>query len=147
MTEYLKEMIAYLDKNKNRIENVQFTEVVMDEGTEFKGEFTELLDEEKIKIRRVDPHKEDHRQLAPLNAMCKFVRDQIFKRFIAMDKQDQNGEVPLKIMVTSASINKIVKEVMEFHNFSRKIKPYNKTPAEVTVDDIEQFNQMKSELN
>jgi len=61
MTEYLKEMIAYLDKNKNRIENVQFTEVVMDEGTEFKGEFTELLDEEKIKIRRVDPHKEDHR--------------------------------------------------------------------------------------
>ena len=147
MTEYLKEMIQYLDKNKNRIENVQFTEVVMDEGTEFKGEFTELLDEEQIKIRRVDPHKEDHRQLAPLNAMCKFVRDQIFKRFIAMDKQDQNGEVPLKIMVTSASINKIVKEVTEFHNFSRKIKPYDKTPAEVTVDDIEQFNQMKSEMN
>ena len=50
-------------------------------------------------------------------------------------------------MVTSASINKIVKEVTEFHNFSRKVKPYDKTPAEVTVDDIEQFNQMKSEMN
>ena len=47
----------------------------MDEGTEFKADFTELLEEESIKIRRVNTNKNDHKILAPLNAMCKFVRD------------------------------------------------------------------------
>lgn len=46
----------------------------MDEGTEFKGEFTELLQEEKIKIRRVNPNKDDHKILAALNSMCRYVR-------------------------------------------------------------------------
>ena len=47
----------------------------MDEGTEFKSEFTKLLNEEHIKIRRVNTNKADHKILAPLNGMCKYVRD------------------------------------------------------------------------
>lgn len=33
----------------------------MDEGKEFMGKFEELLNEEKIKIRRVNPNKDDHK--------------------------------------------------------------------------------------
>ena len=72
---FLKEFIDYLDDNKTKIENTQFDNIIMDEGTEFKNQFTELLDEEKIKIRRVNPNKEDHKILAPLNGMCRFVRN------------------------------------------------------------------------
>jgi hypothetical protein len=47
----------------------------MDEGTEFLGTFAERLHEEKIEIRRVNPEKQDHKILAPLNGMCKYIRD------------------------------------------------------------------------
>lgn len=61
----------------------------MDEGTEFKGRFTEILEEEKIKIRRVNPNKDDHKILGALNGMCKFIRSQIMKSIIDMDKKGQ----------------------------------------------------------
>ena len=74
--------MKYLDKY-----NQEFDSVVMDEGTEFKGQFTEILEEEKIKIRRVNPNKDDHKILAPLNGMCRFIRSQIIKRIIEIDKK------------------------------------------------------------
>lgn len=72
---FLKEFIDYLDENKNKFEIIQFDNITLDEGTEFKAEFTELLEEEKIKIRRINPNKNDYKMLAPLNVMCKFVRN------------------------------------------------------------------------
>ena len=74
-------MMKYLEKYDQDLDSV-----IMDEGTEFKGEFTTILEEEKIKIRRVNPNKDDHKILAPLNSMCRFVRSQIIKKIIEMDK-------------------------------------------------------------
>ena len=61
----------------------------MDEGNEFKGRFTEILEEEKIKIRRVNPNKDDHKIMGPLNGMCRFIRNQIMKSIVDMDKKGQ----------------------------------------------------------
>lgn len=72
MTGFLKELFEYLENDK--IEVKLFESVVMDEGKEFMGKFEELLNEEHIKIRRVNPNKDDHKILAPLNSMCRFVR-------------------------------------------------------------------------
>lgn len=62
-------MMKYLDKYDQ-----EFDSVIMDDGNEFRGEFTEILEEEKIKIRRINPNKDDHKILAPLNSMCRYVR-------------------------------------------------------------------------
>ena len=137
MTNFLKEFIDYLDENKNTIEVTLFDNIVMDEGNEFKNEFTELLQEEKISIRRINPNKNDHKILAPLNAMCRFVRNQLIKKFIELDKLNQEGKKELKILITTAQINKHLKDLTKEHNFSRLVKPYNKTPAEITLDEIE----------
>ena len=32
---------------------------------------------------------------------------------------------------------------MKMHNFERNVKPYNKPPAEITVDEIEENNDLK----
>jgi hypothetical protein len=61
--------MKYLDKYDQ-----EFDSVIMDDGNEFRGEFTEILEEEKIKIRRINPNKDDHKILAPLNSMCRYVR-------------------------------------------------------------------------
>lgn len=58
----------------------------MDLGNEFLGEFQQLLEEENIKIRRVNPEKQDHNMLAPLNAMCRFVRNSFLKEMLFYDK-------------------------------------------------------------
>ena len=60
--------------------------MVSDEGTEFLGTFAERLKDEKITVRRVNPEKQDHKILAPLNGICKYIRYQIFKRLIQIDK-------------------------------------------------------------
>jgi hypothetical protein len=75
-------MLKYLEKNNQPIYSI-----TMDEGKEFLGLFTERLEEDKITIRRVNPEKQDHKILAPLNGMCKYIRDQIFKRLIQKDKE------------------------------------------------------------
>ena len=36
---------------------------------------------------------------------------------------------------------------MQEHNFNRRIKPYNKQPANITIDDIEQVNEVNRTLN
>ena len=36
---------------------------------------------------------------------------------------------------------------MKEHNFERKVKPYNKTPASVTVDDVEKMNELNKDHN
>ncbi len=141
------QFIDYLDENKNTIEVTLFDNIVMDEGNEFKNEFTELLQEEKISIRRINPNKNDYKILAPLNAMCRFVRNQLIKKFIELDKQNQEGKKELKILITTAQINKHLKDLTKEHNFSRLVKPYNKTPAEITLDEIEQFNEIKRKHN
>ena len=46
MTNFLKEFIDYLDDNKSKIINTLFDNIIADEGTEFKNQFTELLEEE-----------------------------------------------------------------------------------------------------
>jgi hypothetical protein len=69
-TYLLNEMLKYLEKNNQPIYSV-----TMDEGKEFLGLFTERLEEDKITIRRVNPEKQDHKILAPLNGMCKYIRD------------------------------------------------------------------------
>lgn len=69
--------------------------------------------------------------------MCKYVRQQIIKKFIKIDEESQKGEKELTIKVTAKQLNDIVKDIMNYHNFERKVKPYNLTPAEITVDEIE----------
>jgi IS30 family transposase len=46
MTNFLKEFIDYLDDNKNKIEITLFEHLTMDDGSEFKSDFTELLEQE-----------------------------------------------------------------------------------------------------
>ena len=36
---------------------------------------------------------------------------------------------------------------MKDHNFERKVRPYNKTPASVTVDDVEKMNEINRDHN
>jgi len=44
-------------------------------------------------------------------------------------------------------LNKIVKDISDFHNTKRLIKPYEKSPIEITQDEIEQFNEIKLKHN
>lgn len=54
------------------------------------------------------------------------------KQIIAFDTEEKD----LKIRITIPQINKILKNIMKEHNFSRRVKPYQKTPASVTEEDI-----------
>ena len=53
----------------------------------------------------------------------------------------------MKIKINASSINRILKVVMQEHNFNRSVKPYNKKPSEITIDDIEQVNEVNRTLN
>eukprot|EP00703_Trepomonas_sp_PC1_P006981 JAP89625.1 Hypothetical protein TPC1_30880 [Trepomonas sp. PC1] len=142
-SEILQDMMKYLDKYDQ-----EFDSVIMDDGNEFRGEFTEILEEEKIKIRRINPNKDDHKILAPLNSMCRYVRSQILQKIVDMDKMgQQDDEKENKIMVTASQLNKIVKEIALHHNTKRLVKPYDKTPVDITVEEIEQFNELKLQHN
>ena len=83
--ECLKELFTYLENDKIQLRDISY--VTSDEGTEFLGAFSELLAEEKIKYRRVNSEKQDHLMLAPLNSMCRYVRNNLVKRFIEVDQQ------------------------------------------------------------
>ena len=79
--------------------------------------------------------------------MCKYVRNTFMKEMLYYDKQEQSGEMSIKIRVTAAQINKILKKMMKEHNFERKVKPYNKTPASVTVENVNRMNELNRDHN
>lgn len=105
------------------------------------------MEEEGVKIRRVNPEKQDHKILAPLNGMCKFIRSQVMKEIVMFDKKSQDGEKELRIRVTAAQLNKVLKDIMKEHNFKRKVLPYHKTPATVSIEDVNEINELNKSHN
>ena len=53
----------------------------------------------------------------------------------------------MKIRITVGQINKYLKELMATHNFKRKVKPFHKAPADVTLEDVEKINDLNAEHN
>lgn len=41
----------------------------------------------------------------------------------------------------------MLKDITYEHNFERDVKPYDKKPAEISLADIEQFNEIKRQHN
>ena len=43
--------------------------------------------------------------------------------------------------MSSALIEKIIKQYNQFHNFKLKVKLYDETPNKITREEVEQFNE------
>lgn len=41
----------------------------------------------------------------------------------------------------------MLKDITNIHNFERVVKPYNKNPCEINLDEIEQYNEIKRQSN
>ena len=57
----LEDMFKYLDDQDNKVEINYINRVTFDEGSEFKGEFQQRLEDEEITVRRLNPEKLDHK--------------------------------------------------------------------------------------
>ena len=71
----------------------------------------------------------DYLQLAPINAMCKYIRNSIYK---ILDKIEREPDEDNQIIITEDELDSAVDQFLEIHNFKRKIKLYDETPALIT---------------
>lgn len=87
----LNSFLKYLFTHKDQIKLPKISKVIADKGNEFRGNFMKILEDENIKIRVIDPDKLNHNSLAPLNSMCRYVRQQIDKMLIQISKERETA--------------------------------------------------------
>ena len=115
----------------------QFVDIIIsDMGSEFAGAFSKRLLELEIGHHVVNTSINDNLQLSPINAMCRYIRTQIYLIVSKLPEQ-----------VTKEQLESIVKEVFVAHNSSKTIPLYKKAPNDITRDEVEETNEEKLYLN
>ncbi|CAL6106705.1 Conserved_hypothetical protein [Hexamita inflata] len=120
------------------------TQLVSDEGNEYKGQFQEYITKHKIK-HRVALYTDS--QLAPINSMCRYIRNRLF-RMIQDKYQDQNQENKEgQILVDENEVDEIIDDFIHYHNYEHIIPLYKCTPVEIDRKMVFDINNMKTIQN
>ncbi|CAL6079228.1 Conserved_hypothetical protein [Hexamita inflata] len=122
---------------------VDILTIVTDQGKEYYSSYDDYLKEHNITHRTV---LFDDLQLAPINSMCRYIRQQLQQRIQEEFKSIPNNEDG-QILITKSDLNKIIKQFIEYHNFEKKIPLFKQVPALITREQVNEINKLKRNLN
>ncbi|CAL6040444.1 Conserved_hypothetical protein [Hexamita inflata] len=114
-----------------------------DFGGEYKGIFDEYLVEHDIAHRVV---LFDDLQLAPINSICRYLRFRIqraIQELIVNENQHHQGQ----IHITQSQLETILDNLIKYHNFEKVIGLYDKTPVNITREQVDDVNLVKQAQN
>ncbi|CAL6094465.1 Conserved_hypothetical protein [Hexamita inflata] len=139
--EHFKELQRYLVDNDLEADIDTLT---TDFGGEYKGVFEDYLVKFNVSHRVV---LFDDLQLAPINAMCRYIRGRIQKGIQDLselsDEQHDSGQV----YINQNQLETILDNLMKFHNFEKSIRLYSKVPAKITREEVDDVNAVKKAQN
>ncbi|CAL5977466.1 Conserved_hypothetical protein [Hexamita inflata] len=139
--EHFKELQRYLVDNDLEADIDTLT---TDFGGEYKGVFEDYLTRFNVTHRVV---LFDDLQLAPINAMCRYIRGRIQKGIQELselsDEQHDSGQV----YINQDQLETILDNLMKFHNYEKSIRLYSKVPAKITREEVDDVNAVKKAQN
>ncbi|CAL6096762.1 Conserved_hypothetical protein [Hexamita inflata] len=122
---------------------VDLQKLVTDQGKEYYSVFEDYLKQHDIHHRIV---LHDDLQLAPINSMCRYIRQQLQQRIQKQYELSPDNEEGQKL-ITKQDLNKIIKEFIKFHNYEKVIPLYKEVPVNITRKQVEEINKIKRKLN
>ncbi|CAL6106373.1 Conserved_hypothetical protein [Hexamita inflata] len=139
--EHFKELQRYLVDNDLEPDIDTLT---TDYGGEYKGVFEDYLTRFNVTHRVV---LFDDLQLAPINAMCRYIRGRIQKGIQDLSELSDDQHDSGQVYINQDQLETILDNLMKFHNFEKSIRLYSKTPAKITREEVDDINAVKQVQN